>query len=793
VKLSAAGHSDIVASHVASTADGRSVTATLPLSGAAEGLWDVDVTNSAGVTSVLHGAFTITGAKPAFVSVGLAGAPSMSPGGQWTGLLTYQNLGNVDAHGTLVLISGVPAGALVRFDGLPSLPSEAPSADGTTVIVGLPDIQPYGSGAIGLRFTATGPIHTFLYLQPQVLVHSVPADEFRGDPSVRLSSNIAEIDSRHLRGTIQLSSTSTSGDVTFSSSIVPAPRDGVPRVRVDTSREPWTFSSDAPLVAPSPPSSRMPSSCPSSLCIYTRRQGNATAAGAPAHRLTPDAVAHAAGVGSWISNAWNAVNNIWNSWKGSNQAVSTQEAANAQKAISACLGGPGKKYLTADQVAQLDKVADASVSAQLVALALSLSGKAGGVLQTEAADALSTVASSQWFYLLSRDLHDNNDGDPNNPFGFNPYTGTQQANTYLLAQVLKVCPPPPPPTPKCKAKKSQDETVSPSRKTSHRGAPPPPPPPPDFGECNPPPPPPAFPIQFLVSGDPNDMSGPPGPGAGHFVSSRVTPYRYTAHFENEPTASGAAWRVTVTDKIPADVLQRSSLTLGPVTVAGHIATPPPSVQQWDGSIDLRPRRNVIVDVSGRFDPVTSVLSWKFTTVNASTGVPITDPTNGFLPPDNGAGDGEGSVTFTVAPRPGLGTGTRIANSAQIVFDTNAPIDTPVWLNTIDRSSPRSRIKSVRWSTVRVRARRGNRATGRRVGLLEIRWSASDRGSGAAVFDLFAAVGAGRFRQVLFQFPRREVTFVCKPGRRYRFRVRAIDAAGNVQRGRGRMPKPVRCH
>src|SRR5436853_486223 len=49
--------------------------------------------------------------------------------------------------------------------------------------------------------------------------------------------------------------------------------------------------------------------------------------------------------------------------------------------------------------------------------------------------------------------------------------------------------------------------------------------------------------------------------------------------------------------------------------------------------------------------------------------------------------GKAVVVFTVMPKSGLATGTAIQNQAVIVFDTNAPIATPTWLNTIDRDAP----------------------------------------------------------------------------------------------------------
>lgn len=42
------------------------------------------------------------------------------------------------------------------------------------------------------------------------------------------------------------------------------------------------------------------------------------------------------------------------------------------------------------------------------------------------------------------------------------------------------------------------------------------------------------------------------------------------------------------------------------------------------------------------------------------------------------------MVFTVTPRAGLPTGTQITNQASIVFDTNEPMLTPVWSNTINQ-------------------------------------------------------------------------------------------------------------
>src|SRR2546423_14293161 len=79
---------------------------------------------------------------------------------------------------------------------------------------------------------------------------------------------------------------------------------------------------------------------------------------------------------------------------------------------------------------------------------------------------------------------------------------------------------------------------------------------------------------------------------------------------------------------------------------------------------------------------TGAIGVTFTTIDPVTGHVPDDPFFGFLPADDATGRGQGFFTFTVRPKVGLPTGTQIPNSALIFFDLNAPIATPVALNSI---------------------------------------------------------------------------------------------------------------
>jgi hypothetical protein len=77
------------------------------------------------------------------------------------------------------------------------------------------------------------------------------------------------------------------------------------------------------------------------------------------------------------------------------------------------------------------------------------------------------------------------------------------------------------------------------------------------------------------------------------------------------------------------------------------------------------------------------VTWRFSSLDPATLQAPDDPSAGFLPPNNSVSDGEGSVLFTIKLKAGLAAGTQITNRASVVFDVNAPIDTPQWLNTVD--------------------------------------------------------------------------------------------------------------
>lgn len=191
--------------------------------------------------------------------------------------------------------------------------------------------------------------------------------------------------------------------------------------------------------------------------------------------------------------------------------------------------------------------------------------------------------------------------------------------------------------------------------------------------------------------DPNDKAGSGGSGPERFLPPG-TLMPYVIAFENLPAATAAAQTVVVTDQLDTQVLDLGSFTLGPILIGNIGITPPPGLATFSGGADLRPAHNVVVRVDAGLDQATGIVTWRFTSLDPSTMETLTDPDEGFLPPNTNPPAGDAQVHFTILPKAGLTTGTEIRNHARVVFDTNAPIDTPEWLNTVDASAPTSQIQ-----------------------------------------------------------------------------------------------------
>ena len=80
------------------------------------------------------------------------------------------------------------------------------------------------------------------------------------------------------------------------------------------------------------------------------------------------------------------------------------------------------------------------------------------------------------------------------------------------------------------------------------------------------------------------------------------------------------------------------------------------------------------------------MSRRGSSAGTSKASPVTGESTTYLMdgvlPVNTDGNGIGQLSFDIQLKPGLAEGTEIPNRATIIFDENAPIETPTWTNVI---------------------------------------------------------------------------------------------------------------
>jgi hypothetical protein len=192
-------------------------------------------------------------------------------------------------------------------------------------------------------------------------------------------------------------------------------------------------------------------------------------------------------------------------------------------------------------------------------------------------------------------------------------------------------------------------------------------------------------VTLVGSIDPNAKLGSQG------TASVAQAIPYSILFENLNSATAPAQQVVVSDPLNVAVVDPATVSLDAITFGNVRIVPPPGLRSYATQVDLRPAKNLLVNVSAAVDLFTGVLSWYFSSIDPTTGQPPSDPLAGFLPPNVTPPQGEGSVLFTVMPRPSLVGGTVIGNGAAITFDENAPMSTGVWQNTVEVGAPGSHV------------------------------------------------------------------------------------------------------
>jgi hypothetical protein len=268
--------------------------------------------------------------------------------------------------------------------------------------------------------------------------------------------------------------------------------------------------------------------------------------------------------------------------------------------------------------------------------------------------------------------------------------------------------------------------------------------------------------------DPNDKTGSTGDqSTSRFVRATV-PLPYTVYFENEATATLPAANVIVTDQLDPTKFNLKSLTLGYIYFGSNVIAVPFNLNSYNTVYKIS--SSLEVRIQGSLNTTTGLLKWTFTSLDPTTGQPPTDPTVGFLPPDTNGLVGQGSVSYNVMPLTGQATGAQVTNTAQVVFDANAAIVTPTWMNTLDADPPVSKVSALPAST----AKTGTTTP------FSVSWSGTDKGSGIATYNVYVSDNGGAFTLFQSGVKTTSATYTGQTSHTYGFYSIATDGAGNVE-------------
>jgi hypothetical protein len=270
-------------------------------------------------------------------------------------------------------------------------------------------------------------------------------------------------------------------------------------------------------------------------------------------------------------------------------------------------------------------------------------------------------------------------------------------------------------------------------------------------------------ITGIGSFDPNDQVGPKGVGDLRYLAGSE-PLHYVISFENHDTATAPAQEVIVENILDPYKVDINSVQLGDIHVGAYLIKVPHGMQNFSHVLDLRPNQNLLVAIDSNLNPNTNTLSWHFRSLDPLTMQPPDNPLEGFLPPNLMPPGGEGSVSFSVAPRDSIATGTTITNVASITFDYNPPIDTPVWSNTFDSSNPTIQAQPL------LPLQSGP--------AFQLQWGSADTGSGVDHVSVEVSTNGGPFATLLENSISASTTFVGQLGSTYLFRITAWDRVGH---------------
>ena len=281
--------------------------------------------------------------------------------------------------------------------------------------------------------------------------------------------------------------------------------------------------------------------------------------------------------------------------------------------------------------------------------------------------------------------------------------------------------------------------------------------------------------------DPNGLYGPAGYGAANFVTNLGKTFAYRITYENDAAATAPAQSVTITNNLDAH-LDSSTFQLTGIGFGDSNLVIPAGSQHYQTTLAMTYNGQTFnVQMEAGLHSETGQVYASFYSIDPISGLPPANVLTGFLPPENGSGRGQGFISYTVAPKASVVTGTVIPNVASIVFDGNGPvttdqvdphdaskgIDTAKQARvTIDASTPSSLIKVLPTYI-------GSKG-------FNVFWSGNDNGAGITGFDIYYRKDNGAWTLLFKNAPEGATHWLGEYGHNYGFASVAHDGVGHAE-------------
>ncbi len=269
-----------------------------------------------------------------------------------------------------------------------------------------------------------------------------------------------------------------------------------------------------------------------------------------------------------------------------------------------------------------------------------------------------------------------------------------------------------------------------------------------------------------TNGDPNGKYGPQGFAIGDWIRYDST-YQYTVLFENVDSATNSVQLVRVVDTLDLNVFNASTLRCNIVGLGPSFFPQPDTFAlAIVDTLDTRAWNSLYTAYGFSFDTLSGAAEWVFQGLDPISLMPTTDPLAGILPPDTMPPMGTGLVSYTISLQSTVPHAAIVANEATIYFDTNDPITTPPWTNTVDLLAPVSWVDSMPEFTTDTS--------------FIVSWSGTDSvQSGIEYFDIYYTVNNDTvFEPWLQVTSETSATFDGQLDSTYHFYSIAVDSVGN---------------